>query len=143
MDVFAWLTDTNKSFVFAAVAVAALASSVFLGCSSSPTPADASIEKPDSVSVGQRYLISTCSESRVESRVRKFTGRVTEVNGDGIVMVDPHVEVSVESNWPLVGKIPGNHPFKNSKWVAGEKRIGNVTIDRGDIVTIEPADAGG
>ena len=137
MDVFAWLTDTNKSFVFAAVA--ALASSVFLGCSSSPTPADASIEKPDSVSVGQRYLISTGSESRVA----KFTGRVTEVNGDGIVMVDPHVEVSVESNWPLVGKIPGNHPFKNSKWVAREKRIGDVTIDRGDIVAIEPADAGG
>jgi hypothetical protein len=97
MDVFAWLTDTNKSFVFAAVAVAALASSVFLGCSSSPTPADASIEKPDSVSVGQRYLISTCSESRV----------------------------------------------KNSKWVAREKQIGDVTIDRGDIVAIEPADAGG
>jgi hypothetical protein len=137
MDVFAWLTDTNKSFVFAAVA--ALASSVFLGCSSSPTPADASIEKPDSVSVGQRYLILTCSESRV----RKFTGRVTKVNGDGIVMVDPHVEVSVESNWPLVGKIPGNHPFKNSKWVARQKQIGDVTIDRGDIVAIEPADAGG
>jgi translation initiation factor IF-1 len=141
MDVFAWLTDTNKSFVVAAVA--ALASSVFLGCSSSPTPADASIEKPDSISVGQRYLISTCSESPVKSSVTKFTGRVTEVNVDGIVMVDPHVEVSIEDKWPMVGKIPGNHPFKNSKWVAGEKRIGNVTIDRGDIVTIEPADAGG
>jgi len=137
MDVFAWLTDANKSFVFAAVA--ALASSVFLGCSSSPTPADASIEKPDSVSVGQRYLISTGSESRG----RKFTGRVTEVNGDSIVMVDPHVEAWAESNWPLVGKIPGNHPFKNSKSVGREKRIGDVTIDRGDIVAIEPADAGG
>ena len=136
MDVFAWLTATSKSFVF--TAAAGMASSGVLGCSPSPTTTDASIEKPDSVSVGQRYSISTGSESRGAN----FTGRVTEVNEDSVVMVDPHVEAWADHSWPLIGKIPGNHPFKNGKGVARDKRVGDVTIDRGDIVAIKPAEAG-
>lgn len=119
--------------------VAAMASAVLLGCGSAQTPRDASIDKPDSVTVGERYLISTGSEARGA----KYTGRVTEVNIDSIVMAQPHVEAWAEHSWPLVGKIPGNHPFKNGKGVAREKPVGDVTIDRDDIVAIEPVAEGG
>ena len=137
MDVFAWLTATSKSFVF--IAAAGMASLGVLGCSSSPTTTDASIEKPGSVSVGQRYSISTGSESRG----RNFTGRVTEVDEDSVVMVDPHVEAWADHSWPLIGKIPGNHPFKGGKGVGRQQRVGDVTINRADIVSIAAADDGG
>ena len=137
MDVVVWLKDKSKSSFFAVAA--ALAPVVVLGCSSSPSAEDASIGKSQRVTVGERYLISTGSESRGA----KFTGRVTQVHEDIIVMVDPHVEGWAEHRWPLVEKIPGNHPFKGGKGVARQQCVGDVTISRADIVSITAVDEGG
>ena len=137
MDVVVWLKDRRKSSFFAMGA--AIASVAVLGCNSAPLAEDASIGKSEPVSVGQRYLISTGSEYRGA----KFTGRVTQANEDSIVMVDPQVEGWAENRWTLVEKIPGNHPFKGGKAVARQQRVGDVTINRADIVSIAAADEGG
>ena len=132
MDVFARPKVECKSSFLAVVI--ALASAVVFGCSSSPIAENTSVEQFNSVSVGQRYVISTGSESRG----KKFTGQMTQVHEDSIVMADPHLEIELQQTWPIVGAIPG----RNRRGVARVQRVGDVTIDRGDIVAIESANEG-
>ena len=111
---------------------AVCASIVGVGCSSSPTVDDSPVAALTEISVGNQYTVSTGSDSRGS----KFTGQVTSVDRDNIVMVDPQVEGWAEKSVPVFGQIPGNHPFKASKGIGREKRLGPVTIKRADVVSV-------